>query len=271
MFHKPPVIAVEESKDKKTELTESQSLGQLVTAALDFDGSLTSISGGSVIATFLYLSLFEKGQLPPEFVSNPQKYLETHPKFDYDYTKLKFKKHEEVVRLLKEGLALDENKTLKLVPHIKAFLEELYKQNAKILIITRNRADYIRALLEAEGLSTDLIAKIKFSDCYDKGDPATIAKLGDKGTALVKYFEYTPIIIIVDDSPSDYKSLKKALAFLNKQKEFFKMIAGTGEPGQIAFDKIHQSMNAAIEAFLKAQKKPEPPTSSLPIPGSSSS
>jgi hypothetical protein len=163
---------------------------------LDFDGTLTSQSGSKTIRSPLYRSLYT----------------------GFDYQSGDFK--ENIVEVLNDGFAKNNEAKEKLAPSPEAirFLQSLLTENAEIFIISKNREEYIKAILEVAGLKKEDIARIMVKDTRalsalasaksESGRPPKylmVAECEAKATTEAK------CVIVCDDDESDFRSMVEAV------------------------------------------------------------
>ncbi len=150
---------------------------------LDFDGTLSSLEGSQCINSALYKTL----QIDS----------------DDDYNFCSFK--ENIVNLLKAGFERPENKKMKVIEDALSFLKNMIAEKADVIIISRNREEYIKAVLEASGLERTLIDQITIIDTH---------KMTSKYQAVIDLeTQKTPrdITVICDDNFVDYSAMQKAV------------------------------------------------------------
>lgn len=156
---------------------------------LDFDGTLSGRAGGACVFSSFYKSL----QLnPAEYYSNAQ-----------------FK--DNMVALVKAGLALPENKTMGMSEGALQFLKTMITQGADLNIVSGNRKEYIKAVLLAEGMEAELIEKITICDVNDM----TTGKY--QAVVDLEKRKKTPAgtTIICDDNAGDCKAMSQAVKDTN--------------------------------------------------------
>jgi hypothetical protein len=182
----------------------------------DFDGTVTGKVGSTTVFSPFYQSL-----LAGYSVGKIQDYRQTPMKSREEVQQL----FEEQFGLFNDSFDYTQNDTTMLMSAdaVTFFHELLKKEQVTINIITRNRADYITALLSYQGFSEEEIKKITFDDSGYKFDAVNrdLNKLKEKPAYLY---------ILDDDGKSDYPAMYQA-AQLNSYK--VDQIHGYNElPGQ---------------------------------------
>jgi len=210
---------------------------------LDVDGTLTGRAGRECVTSELYKSLQK----------NP----------DDSYHKAEFINHNKMVSKLIVGLKLKENMTMGLAPNAKNFLITMIKKGAAIHLITKNRAEYVKALFEAEGLSENQIKHFKFSDVNSNK-----SKYGAAEDAVQKHMENRSLkyVIVCDDNTEDFRSMEYATkedaaeieingkdAWFSSQLYGGNVIGRNSEPGKFNFPDILKEL---IKLEAAAAKEP---------------
>ncbi len=205
-----------------TNKVSQQPLEVPIIAYLDFDGTLTSLPGSSLVFSDFYKALQE----------NPNQ----------DYNLAKFKPN--LVGLLKNA-AMDKSmpKEAGLAPGVLEFIESTLSQSGDINIISRNRKEYIQAVLELAGLSQEKLAKLTIKGVKeltnDKGTTVTLLK-GEKPKAIKT--------IICDDDANDYKLMVNAVKDASGRTQ---IIGYNEKPGLFNWAEV---TNAAISENVKLSK-----------------
>ena len=152
---------------------------------LDFDGTLTGRPGRETVSSDLYKSL--------------QKNREAF------YSGAEFIEFKDMIVTLQKGL--EKNKDMKLVEGALCFLKTMLEYNAEIVIISRNRQEYIKAVLQAEGADEKEIAKIRIED--------TNTKIGNKLQVVASFLKNASskadVIVVCDDALDDFFKMKQAV------------------------------------------------------------
>lgn len=191
---------------------------------LDFDGTLTGRSGSECVFTGLYKSL------------------QTNPETSYSDCTFKA----DIVDRIKAGFAQEENKTMQMERSAFEFLQEMLRQGADINIVSRNRKEYIRAVLLAEGIPLESVNKITI---YDVKDLAS----GKHGAVLRDMMEKTPVkvTVVCDDDPRDCKAM---VAALQEGEVQTKLISRSVPPGQFDWQNISSEARLASAGVPKEEK-----------------
>jgi len=159
-----------------------------ITCFLDFDGTLTCEDGRTTIKSSLYRSLL----------------IDPHE----SYATAEFRK--DSVTILKEGFEGPANQSMRLTQDGKAFLRRMLNFNAEIVIISKNRLIYIKAVLAAEGLSKEERDKIKIYGIKE------LETIGNKKVIVNKHISQSPvkneIIVVCDDSKEEFDRMVEGSA-----------------------------------------------------------
>lgn len=202
---------------------------------LDFDGTLTGREGSACVSSDFYQDL------------------QLDPRADYSYACFRGN----MVDLIKTGLALPENKTMRMSEGALSFLKTMLTQGADINIVSRNRKEYIKAVLLAEGMEAELIQKITICDANDlllTGKYQAVVDLEKSKKAPAG------VVIICDDNSMDCKAMTKAVKDNNDAKTTVishSEFAGTFDWQKIARDAPQPTkpttITAVAESYTSAQ------------------
>lgn len=212
-------------------MSDSRFANPKIRCYLDFDGTMTKISGGKTISTALYGSLREDG------------------KRDEFYTTAKFKKEEDRKKLLIEGLAKEEFKGLAITPEAVTFLHSMLEIEAEIIFISNNRKEYITDLLKYANFNDEEITKIKIFDVV------AIFEAGGKKSHAIKAYENTSsiisdIVIMSDDSKPDFINM---LEQLKTHYSDANMITKHASPGGFNWLEIEEEIKKKIDVLKSHQ------------------
>jgi hypothetical protein len=183
----------------------------LVIVIVDFDGTCTGKPGKETINS----KCFKRCKLE----SNEH------------YSRATLESESNMVAILKEEISEDDSLGIK--PTTNAFLTTLFANpNARIHIVSKNRKEYINAVLLAAGFDEGQINNIEIYDIKTGGaDKLVTAK------EILSSYENVPInaIFIADDDENDFSNLQYAAdSFLeNQQKHNTQLIAVSGQPDEI--------------------------------------
>lgn len=161
----------------------------------DFDGTLTGKVGSATVFSPFYQSLLAG------YSGKVQDYKQTPMKPNEELQQLFVEKF----GLFKDGFDYSQNDTEMLMSaDAVLFLHELLKNDqVTINIITKNRADYITALLKYQGFSEEEINKISIQDSGYKFDAVSQSLHSLKERASYLY-------ILDDDKSNDYPAMYRA-------------------------------------------------------------
>ncbi|MCL5272524.1 MAG: hypothetical protein M1486_04325, partial [Gammaproteobacteria bacterium] len=161
----------------------------------DFDGTLTGKVGSATVFSPFYQSLLAG------YSGKIQDYKQTPMKPGEEIQQL----FVEQFGLFKDGFDYSQNDTEMLMSaDAVLFLHELLKNDqVTINIITKNRADYITALLKYQGFSEEEINKISIQDSGYKFDAVSQSLHSLKERASCLY-------ILDDDKSNDYPAMYRA-------------------------------------------------------------
>jgi 2-hydroxy-3-keto-5-methylthiopentenyl-1-phosphate phosphatase len=167
----------------------------------DFDGTITGKSGSETVFTSFYQSLLGEGKRA-------------------DYYSRSFKSAQEVQKLFEEKFGkFDSNfdysqkdaGILMSKEAVSFFKEALHNHDHSILIITKNRKDYIQALFRFHGFTEDEINKLTINDSGLKYEAAM------NHLTSVEYRQNRPdYIYILDDNREDYQEMVRAVEIWSK-------------------------------------------------------
>lgn len=181
----------------------------------DFDGTLTSLDGSRTVFSDLYQSLCEP-----------------MPVFHYNDAKFK----PDFLSILKSGLALESNKKLRLTAEAYKTLQTLINKQAIIYLISRNRSEYIQAMLELAGIQSDDLHIIGIIEMDKKNKDHHVYQL------VQQHQDGTPIICgVADDSPSDAETMRIAARDAGAQQVTVCPYAGAA--GEFKWDSFLDKLN----------------------------
>ncbi|MFJ1267197.1 hypothetical protein ACD661_01360 [Legionella lytica] len=122
----------------------------------------------------------------------------------------------------------------------------LNNEDVSVKIITRNRQDYIQALLTYQGFSTEELSKLVISDSLRKD------------TAVQRFLSAQPdisTVYVLDDSLTDYNQMVNAVAACRIPDSQTKKYHKT--PGSFEWAVYHQDINHLLQAFSLAEHEKE--------------
>lgn len=190
----------------------------------DFDGTLTGLSGQQTFDTWFFKNRVFKsgGHLGSKY--------DTGACEDHSVLVARIKEEiEDIEKGQREG-----KEDIRMLPGAIDFLRNMLKQNSEVTIVSRNRTEYIQAMLEASGLTPDEVNKITIKDRRD----LRLNYEGDKGNAVAELEgTKTGVRIVCDDDGKDYHSMTNALQGANKT------VVGFNEgTGQFKWNEISQQV-----------------------------
>ncbi|HAT7855828.1 TPA: hypothetical protein JA047_07705 [Legionella pneumophila] len=162
----------------------------------DFDGTVTGKSGNETVFTELYQSLLQgyKKDVEQDYKNTPMKDpIEAQALFEAKYGKYNenFDHDQQDVDFL-------------MSPEAVAFFHEVLKNDdVTVNIVTKNRAEYIKAVFKYQGFSDEEISKLTI---LESG-----YKFNDVNSRLNHPTERANRVYILDDSPTDYAEMLRAV------------------------------------------------------------
>ncbi|HAT1802690.1 TPA: hypothetical protein I8Z04_001349 [Legionella pneumophila] len=162
----------------------------------DFDGTVTGRSGNETVFTEFYQSLLQgyKKDVEQDYKNTPMKDpIEAQALFEAKYGKYNenFDHDQQDVDFL-------------MSPEAVAFFHEVLKNDAvTVNIVTKNRAEYIKAVFKYQGFSDEEIEKLTI---LESG-----YKFNDVNSQLNHPTERANRVYILDDSPTDYAEMLRAV------------------------------------------------------------
>lgn len=161
---------------------------------IDFDGTLTGLEGRQVVNSELYKSLLKDPGVK--------------------YGNAEFKPLSEMLVLLRADFSNGFHLGMKLTTHAKEFLQAaLTDENIVPVIITRNRREYVNAILAFEGLTSEQLNRLIIKDVSDMMNTSHRHKY-DLVAKVLKELKATEddIYKIYDDSPKDRQEMLDAIS-----------------------------------------------------------
>ena len=131
-----------------------------------------------------------------------------------------------------------------LAKNAKDFIQTMLKNDGEIVIISKNRNEYIKALLLAEGLEEKDIEKIKIYDVNSINAPG----FGNKGKIVEQHetkYGTADITVIADDNPSDFHQMTNSI------KNETQKIYHQADTGQFEWKNITENMTREIDNLTK--------------------
>ncbi|HDV5711165.1 TPA: Dot/Icm T4SS effector phosphotyrosine phosphatase Ceg4 [Legionella pneumophila] len=162
----------------------------------DFDGTVTGRSGNETVFTEFYQSLLQgyKKDVEQDYKNTPMKDpIEAQALFEAKYGKYNenFDHDQQDVDFL-------------MSPEAVAFFHEVLKNDdVTVNIVTKNRAEYIKAVFKYQGFSDEEIEKLTI---LESG-----YKFNDVNSRLNHPTERANRVYILDDSPTDYAEMLRAV------------------------------------------------------------
>jgi hypothetical protein len=186
----------------------------------DFDGTATLAAGGNLVHTEHYRSLFQN--YDPRWFSEPVPEGMTRKAMMPEYNNSEIKIKDDVQQILEArfGKYLDpvdacyakEHSDMLMTKDAIAFYRAaLESDDSQIIIVTKNREDYIKALFKYHGFTDDDMKKItiKPQDKPTKAETLVAATHGTDGSRPIPVTEGTRVYVF-DDSRVDYESMLSA-------------------------------------------------------------
>lgn len=221
-------------EDKALPIKEEKAPLANVTLYLDFDGTLTDREGSQCVYSDLYRSLQTDKNV--------------------SYSDCIFK--DNMVELLKEGFKQADNATMRMTKGGVDFLNHMLASGAHINIVSRNRKEYIQAVLLVEGVKAELVQEnIKIYDVNDltSGKYGVVANLHTNSTAEVA--------VVADDNPKDCKAMENAIEVENATKDSgpkTAVLSYVAKPGTFDWPKIEADTRAKVNELAPKEKIPLP-------------
>ena len=180
----------------------------------DFDGTLTKRDGQKTINADFYQSLYDEKEL-----YKPEGYIKEDG--DVDLPKRKVMKDQEtVMELFRQKFGVynsnfnwqQADSELLMSPEAVDFLHKMLESNdITVKIVTRNRTDYIQAMMRFQGFSENEIAKLTVAQNIDnKKHAINLPKKVYLDREFVAEDGVDRQIYIFDDSKSDCKAMRNA-------------------------------------------------------------
>lgn len=153
-----PKIESKEKQEIEPQVTQSEQPAARL--YLDFDGTLTGLSGDDTVKSdnSNYMSLLQESRLHLSILINSNENI--------------FLDHDKMVEKIKNEFPAN----MKLCSGTKDFLEKMAANHTEIIIVSNNRKEYIQAVLEAGGVGRDVIDKIEIHDRLESGSKQDIVK-----------------------------------------------------------------------------------------------
>lgn len=162
----------------------------------DFDGTATSRAGEKTVFSTFYQSLLEgyKEGVRQHYITTPMKAADkVHSLFER-----KFGTYDLNMTPSKEDA------DLLMSPEAVLFFHEALKNGlVSVNFITKNRADYIKALFRYQGFSEEEISRLNIMDSRNKYDDVTKNILTQKDVTR---------IYVLDDSSDDFNKMTQAIS-----------------------------------------------------------
>lgn len=186
----------------------------------DFDGTATLAAGGNLVHTEHYRSLFQN--YDPRWFSEPVPEGMTRKAMMPAYNNSEIKIRDDVQQILEArfGKYLDpvdacytkEHSDMLMTKDAIAFYRAaLESDDSEIIIVSKNREDYIKALFKYHGFTDDDMKRIKIKpqDKPTKAETLVAAANGTDGSRPIPVAETTRVYVF-DDSKTDYDSMLSA-------------------------------------------------------------
>jgi hypothetical protein len=172
--------------------------GPLVRLYLDFDGTLTRLSGSEVVYS-------------PEYKS-----LQTNPSYDYYYTDF----HDDIADRIKAQLPANKNEEsgckFLMAEGALDFLKHFLKlDKTEVVIISLNREKFIKGMIKAH--DPMLAEQFEKAVIYDV-NRLTVSK-GPTVSQHEKNHGTAAVTVFCDDSPNDFKAMTDSMAELLQQEK----------------------------------------------------
>ncbi|MCL9683126.1 hypothetical protein [Legionella maioricensis] len=210
---------------------KKQELVPLVHIYTDFDGTITAAVGKRAVFSPFFQSLLvgDKEGVAQDYKNTPMK----TPEEVQSLFEAKFGKYDEHFDHNQEDVQL------LMSPKAVAFFHQVLKSsNVRVSIVTRNRRDYIEAMLRYQGFTELEIAQFNIMD--------TGYKYNDVYQHLNSQEEKPNLLFILDDDGGDCYQMVGAARVLNYTKS--QLIEKNEDPGAFAWDTYP-------ELFLIQQKE----------------
>ena len=186
---------------------------------LDFDGTLTGIAGGNLVNSAFYRNLQKN--------------------YGEDYVTAKFKSGmpDILEHVLGDPLLKLVAEQIRVSPAAITFLKDMLTQGADIHIISKNRSEYIQAVMKVCGLSDDEVSRMLIHDTNDMGR----MPIGGKGSVVRQVESRGPaeVTLVCDDSPEDLKLMVEAVSSKGRMSYIAK-------PGEFSWEKITSDVKLAM-------------------------
>jgi hypothetical protein len=232
-------------------------LNTAVRLYLDFDGTLTFCGGSQTISSALYSSLTTG--------SNRDKY------WLADY-----RQRAEMIATLKEGLEKPENASMKMVNGALDFINNMIESKAEVVIVSRNRKEYIEALLVSEGLAEQQLNHIIIKDIKD------LLKRGNKKNIVLDHEQEAKTAaqttVVCDDDAQDFELMKQAIEENIQNGAQTALVSQCANTGTHQWDTIAYTIKMVQEQYSASYSKQtstqsnlhaffvtSPPTSETPL------
>lgn len=197
---------------------------------IDFDGTLTTLSGQQTIDLEIYHKLIQKW-------ANGANKLGSH--------ETKFKPHAECVNLLKQILR-HPNNHLRMTINALSFLQWMLEQEIEVIIISRNRREFINAMLNAQSEMDKITLNEKQIIIKDRMDLMDNLFFKNKGNIIEEWennHANVSFTIICDDDPKDFKEMTEMVVTKNNLTTPIFILAKSGE---FDFAAIKQKIENAL-------------------------
>lgn len=219
--------------DKKVEAVESKEVKQdrkelgLIRLYLDFDGTLSGRRGSECVFSALYRTL------------------QTDQKANYGDAK--FVDEKEMVSKLKEGFEKPEYKTMQMSDGAFKFLDDMLDLNAEIILISRNRKEYIRAVLLNAGMSLEKLAKIDINDVntLHAGKYGVVTGIERKATTKAQ------VTVVCDDDHGDYTQMTGAVKNANSATT---LVSHCEAPGKFNWSEISKEAQEKAKLVVAPER-----------------
>jgi 2-hydroxy-3-keto-5-methylthiopentenyl-1-phosphate phosphatase len=205
------------SKSRLNELAEhayQRTHPVTVRCYLDFDGTLTGLDGVETLKSRLYTAL----QKPSMASLSEVEFIEEKP----------------MLETLKKAFQDPNNKASQLSAGAAEFLKKMHEIDAEIFIISNNRKEYIKAVLELAGMKKEDIAKIIIKDVKDLKQARSKQGVVQACEKLAGY--KADVVIVGDDSKLEFGLMSKALS--NSGYASNSVIAEHASPGQFHWEDL---------------------------------
>ncbi|KTD82637.1 hypothetical protein [Legionella waltersii] len=218
----------------------------------DFDGTMTGMEGKSTVTNGFYKQLFNGGQLGGFRLWALKNSEEVQSKFKKGFG--------DYQRYLNNPEAWEEDKDSEyyglLIPPkvVKFYKNRLKDSNTKLVILTRNRADYVIEVLKYHGFTEDELKQIKTEAVGNQsGAKKNFAKQVMQETWPDEQ-KKTKWVCIYDDSSKDRESMKVAV----KERGDLNLIAPEFNPAELNTEECEEGIRTILQlASSQPTKNPD--------------